>query len=260
MRRGRPRSLATGFMMHYPRAPLLEAVINIRTTAVIDEKERNRLLQLGRADYAHAVPEQAANFKINVDPRNPAKPNVSADTVNLGVRLASIDQADVCLYRANEVISSRLAPYQGWNALVARAHADWARFTKVRQRPVLNRLGLRYINRIDIPHEKDEIVAVEDYLSVWARLPDLGDSRRISAYLMQIQRPLDHECSLIINAASVVSPLPNHASFVLDLDVFRENDLPLKASAMWNLFDLMRTMKNTTFEQLITDKARQLFQ
>ena len=181
-------------------------------------------------------------------------------SVDLGVRLASVDQADVCLYQAAEVVCSRLAPYLGWENLISRAKTDWARFEKVRPRPALKRIALRYINRIDIPQASGEIVKVEDYLKVWAHLPDYGDDRRIGAYVMQVQRPLDFGCDLLINTASVVSPLPDHASFFLDLDVYRDKDLPLKQASMWDLFDQMRTLKDTIFEMLITDKARQLFQ
>jgi len=67
------------------------------------------------------------------------------------------------------------------------------------------------------------------------------------------------EGQVIVNASTIPSPLIDHASLLLDIDLFREQALPQKDEDIWELFGLLRRQKNVLFESFITDRARELF-
>jgi uncharacterized protein (TIGR04255 family) len=123
----------------------------------------------------------------------------------------------------------------------------------------LARIGVRYVNRLDIPLEGTGRIQVEKYLRVSPQLPDeLGDP--MSTYAMQVVLPLgSDDCGLILNSSTVPSPLVGFASFVLDLDVYCETSLPRRDDELWTLLDKMRDHKNRLFERCITDAARVVF-
>jgi uncharacterized protein (TIGR04255 family) len=55
------------------------------------------------------------------------------------------------------------------------------------------------------------------------------------------------------------APLINHVSMVLDIDVFRTEQIPGRDNDLWTCIDAVRPLKNTIFEACITDEARRLF-
>ena len=67
-------------------------------------------------------------------------------------------------------------------------------------------------------------------------------------------------CGVNVNYSSAPSPLVAHSSFLLDIDVFREDGIPSNDDELWELVGLLRDHKNAVFESLITDRTRALFQ
>ena len=121
----------------------------------------------------------------------------------------------------------------------------------------LSRIGVRYINRIDVPSDAADRVRLEDYLTIYPQMPN---GPPMLGYIMQVLRDVGEDnCRLIINSGSVVSPLIGFVSFLLDLDVFRENDLPRRDEELWKFIDRMREHKNQIFESCITQQARTIF-
>lgn len=242
-------------MPAYARPPIVEAVIDFRLAEPIDNAQIKKAEQRTKQHYPFAEADFHTNFHIDLEAGR-----IEQQNIPLGVRLSSADRTDICIYRSQNFLSSRLAPYPGWETFRARVSRDWDIFSKAVGRPSLNRIGVRFINRLDVPIPADGRVQVEEFLKVWPHLPDMGDSRRIDNYVMQLVRPLEERCSLIINTApAAASPIPNCASFVLDLDVSREAQLPRRTAELWVLLERVREMKNRVFEALITDKARELF-
>jgi uncharacterized protein (TIGR04255 family) len=57
----------------------------------------------------------------------------------------------------------------------------------------------------------------------------------------------------------VTPPLVGFAALVLDIDVFRETNIPRRDEDLWALVNRIRTYKNNIFETCITDQSRALF-
>jgi uncharacterized protein (TIGR04255 family) len=74
----------------------------------------------------------------------------------------------------------------------------------------------------------------------------------------QIALP-DIECILGLNSSSTPSQLLGQWAFILDLDIFREGDLPKNDDAIYALLNQIRVKKNEIFEACIKPRARELF-
>ena len=122
----------------------------------------------------------------------------------------------------------------------------------------ISRIGVRYINRIDIPIS-GPIVEFEDYLHLYAKIPDvLGP---VGGYAAQAVLPLaDIGCTLRLNSAVVPSPILDHMSILFDQDIAKEENPPQSDGDISELLGKIRVKKNEVFEACITDRARELFQ
>src|SRR5262245_21109480 len=147
--------------MPYKRAPITEAVIELRFTHPIGQKSVEKAARRVRGTYAFEDPEDAVNLHFDVDTKK-----AQVQHTWFGVKLSSLDRADISSFRTNSFMCSRLAPYPGWEAFQPRAAHDWDSLKKTVGLIELARIGLRYINRIDVPVTPNVPIRVEDYLNV----------------------------------------------------------------------------------------------
>ena len=78
---------------------------------------------------------------------------------------------------------------------------------------------------------------------------------------MQLNIPQpDIDAMLTLNQAQVAPAQPNTTALVLDIDLYREKNIPQDEEAIWELFANLRHRKNKIFEMCITDVARELIQ
>lgn len=233
----------------YKRAPITEAVIEIRLEAPIEpdllERIKDRLLD----EYpAPPLKTMAVDVELSDEPKLSQQAQ--------GYRLGSGDGASLVTIGRNLLTTSRLAPYEGWEPFIASARRNWLTWRKLTGWRKIARLGVRYVNRIDVPGDH---VLISDYMTFGLVLPPLG-LPPLASFAINAAMPLGKDdCRLILNGGSTASPLVNVTSFILDLDVSRESDLPQNEDGLWELADRIRGHKNTVFEACITDRARELF-
>lgn len=244
-------------MTHYPRAPITEAVIEIRFQEPVpkDLIEKVRVRVLDQGHYLLIDPWNMRTVQIDM-----ASVVASVAREATGYRASSLDGADIFLMTTASFSVSRLAPYTEWESFYESAIRDWEIWKRAVGYQRIQRVGVRYINRIDIPSKPGERIQLEDYFTCYPEAPEGTGFPALANYAMQLQLHGGPDgCNLIINGASVPSPLLNHASFVLDLDISKEGDVPQKDEELWGLIGRIRGYKNTAFESCITDPARALF-
>lgn len=237
----------------YKHPPITEAVLELRFKNVASKDVIEKAARRSASQYVYTDEDNAVQFQLDAEKRTT---DILAQWQ--GIKLSSLDRTDIVIFRTTAYVCSRLAPYPGWDAFKERAQRGWEDWKKAAGATEIARIGLRYINRIDLPAGQD-VVKIEDYLTVGPRMPDL-DFGPISAYTVQILRPIGaDDCGLVLNSGPIPSPLLGHISFILDLDIFRESEIPRRDDQLWALIDKMRTHKNRVFECLITNQARELF-
>jgi uncharacterized protein (TIGR04255 family) len=123
------------------------------------------------------------------------------------------------------------------------------------------RIGVRFINRIDVPAASANSAAAEneaDYLNVIPQLPT--SLRPMTSYAVQAQVSLqDIGCELIINSGAVPSPLIGYKSYLLDFDIHNERGVPQNDDGIYELLNRIRVKKNQVFEDCVTDRAKETF-
>jgi uncharacterized protein (TIGR04255 family) len=239
--------------MAYKKAPITEAVIELRLARQFDASLVEGAARRMKDEYFFEDVDDGVNLKYEV-----GAPRAELETAWKGRKLSSIDRADCLFFRTNTLVCSRLAPYTGWESFYERAVRGWQAWRKIAGPTELTRLGVRYINRIDIPNASGAPISVEEYLNVSPRSPEFGGP--MSSYAIQIARPMNSDdCMLVLNSSTVTPPLVGFAALVLDIDVFRETNIPRRDEDLWALVNRIRTYKNNIFETCITDQSRALF-
>lgn len=240
--------------INYLRPPITEAVIELKYADPIDAAAVERISRRFGQDYP--VSEDQQGIEVQIDTKSKEVKQVPQWA---GKKLSSNDQANIIALRDNLFVCIRLAPYTGWDEFFGRARAGWKEVVAVSGVRRISRVGVRYINRLDIPISAPaETLDIKDYLAVWPNLPSTGAP--IATYAFQATRAINSDgCSVTIASGTVPSPLVDHISLTLDVDVFAEQTNLIRDNEIWDLVSRMRDLKNNIFEASITDRSRELF-
>lgn len=241
----------------YKRAPITEAVIEIRFAEPADTDLLVKISADLKATYPFQTPLVNYNVTVGLPPPNISREAVTHVNQAKGHRLSSMDQTEILLLWPLTFVVSQLAPYPGWEIFCGRFVSDWIIWKKAAGYRKITRIGVRFVNRIDIPHAGHAIEEI-DYLGIYAKLPETFGP--VAAYGVQAQfLPDDEGCHLTLNSGLVPSPLIGYGSILLDLDIAKEVNPPQRDEEIYVLLDKIRTKKNAAFEACITDRARELF-
>jgi uncharacterized protein (TIGR04255 family) len=241
----------------YKRPPITEAVIALTFAETIESRD----LDKADSNFGRLYPHHQDNRNLNVQVMMPTAPELGPDTTihkdEMGHRRSSDDQTQIVILWPTSLIFSQLAPYPGWADFFARFVRDWTLWKKVIGYRKISRVGVRYINRIDIPITGD-LTHYEEFLNLYPEIPnELGP---VFAYGIQTQLACPEiDGRITINSASIPSPLLAHSSFIFDQDIYKEINVPQSDDDLYKLLNEIHVKKNAVFEACITDRARELF-
>jgi len=239
----------------YPRPPITEAVIGIQFAAPIASDD---LRKVGER-FKNFYPGEQEVKTLGVHVVNPpaGRPPFANVQETLGHRRASEDATEIILFMPDQLIVSQLAPYPGWEEFFARFVRDWKIWKREMSFLRINRLGVRYVNRIDVPVTSD-IIEQAEYLNIYVQLPEvLGPTMSYTAQAVLTMKDIDAQ--LVINTGIVPSPLLGHISFLVDVDIGRVQNVPQRDEELIEFLSTLRDKKNAVFEACITARARELF-
>jgi uncharacterized protein (TIGR04255 family) len=239
---------------HYDKAPIREAIIDIQI-------ENSPALTLASFENDKIAPPQGYTERQTLmvgEVRGQVERGVltaSAKQDQTGYAFVGGEGKHIAQFRVNGFTFSRLAPYKTWRQLRDEARTLWASYRRVVGALPVVRVGLRYVNQLDIPMPlRDFRDFIRSYPEISSDLPQL-----LAGFFMQVQIPQeDLGAMLILNEAIVPPSSPNHVSVVLDIDVFKQG-LKLELDAdVWNTLEELRLRKNLIFEGCITNNTREL--
>lgn len=147
-------------------------------------------------------------------------------------------------------------PYIDWHDLSSEARRLWTNYREITDPPLITRIALRYINRINIP------LPIADLKEYFRTIPEISPDlpQGVSNFFMQLYLPQpDLNAMCILNLTMLPPTSQDTTSLLFDIDLFRISAVPQLEVEIWNTFDSMRDRKNKIFEASITDKARELF-
>lgn len=238
----------------YPKAPIVEAIIDLKVSENFSEREKERLRDRLKRRFPSIEERHTFNveFALNMPPKQ--------KTELAGFKLTAQNGADVVLINDSSFGTVRLAPYDCWDTFLAQAKQNFEEFTKVVGRKSVSRVGVRFINRMDIPNRLIFDRPVTTFFRVGVMVPsDLtGVIGKFSFSAEGVEKTTN---TPFILRFSMVTPPPliEHLSFKLDIDAYWDTEIPARIDEMWDGVQRLRTAKNAIFEQSITDELRSLF-
>ncbi len=241
----------------YKRPPVAEAAIELRFENPISQSDLERAA--ARLEKEYPISETELAQTVTVD--NLAGSATFSSTWQ-GIKRSSVDRTDVTIFRTGTLVVGHLAPYRGWEHLFERIKNAWLALARATGENIaLSRIGVRYINRVDIPENNGDDISLFNYVRFHPQAPEgLIENVPITEYYSHVVYPMPEDGFAVrLVAASALSPLVYHKSLIFDIDVFRDHDLPRKVDEVWQQLSVMRDRKNMIFEMCVTDKARELF-
>jgi uncharacterized protein (TIGR04255 family) len=255
--------------VHYNRAPILEAVIDIQVRfnappdAAAFLQTAQRVAQGLSARFTQAVQLPFVGIGVGVAATSagslPAQTAVATPRVihQGGLRLASAQNDRVLLLQPRGLTFSHMPPYSEWKTFRDEAAELWKSFVRLAKPDAVTRTALRYINRFGIPQRRFEL---SDYFAFRFELPG-GIPQDVSSFFVQCQMPqadIGSDVTAIVNLGSAGTDPSGSQYILLDFDVFTTRQLDARSDAVIELLDQLRVRKNELFEACITDRAREL--
>ena len=236
--------------MLYSNAPIIEATIDL--CVELPERFEFGLLESFQSELGEDFPYRQ---DISVD-EFAVQPQQSIYTRKLiGYRFLSANLRKIVQARSNGMSYTALAPYEGWEAFALEARTFWDKYRQHLKPTSVSRLGVRYINRLDVPMQTVEL---KDYLATFPEIAR-GMPQILNSYFMQLALPMEtFQATAVINQAIVPPPVIGTTSIMLDIDLFRDQNTPQDENSIWQAFELLRDGKNQIFNLCLTEKAKGL--
>lgn len=246
-------------MPHYKKAPITEALIDIRVEPPSDLRfeDLQAFKKHVSSDYPRDETRSLAQGIIQFGPSLQA----SATQKPWGLVFRNASNNQVVQVRLDGFTFSRLEPYEDFDHLRDEAKRLWDVYRELTRPKQVTRVAVRYINQLNIPTGTGAKIEPEDYLNTFPRISEKipSELRDFGPFLMNlhIHQP-DLKGLLVFNEAMTPPKIPETISIVLDFDLFVENPPITNEQELWAFFDKLRERKNLYFEACITDKTREL--
>jgi uncharacterized protein (TIGR04255 family) len=239
---------------HLTRAPITEAVIEIRarTSKPWNEAETLATLKQRLVQYPSHVSARGFEHKFQVSPTQEAKVD-SKDLGWQGHDFRSADSKQIVKFHLNSFSFSRLNPYDNWERFTNEALRLWKIHRELSQPLEVQRLGVRFINRIPITGGKIEL---GKYFKEFPQ--DLKDLNLSLTGFLHHNMFAVPKYPYAINLIKTLQPGEvsgvNESSLILDIDVYTQNPFEAIDEKIEDKLAEMRWLKNKSFFSIITEQ------
>jgi uncharacterized protein (TIGR04255 family) len=245
---------------HLPRAPIVEAVIDVRAnaTGAFEEEIVRSALEPRLPGFSFLDSQRAFRHELKIEGEKPPE-QCFRDLGWKGVRFRSDDQKKIVQFNRDGFVFSRLEPYSDWSSFSGEGLILWRVFTEMAQPVQINRAGLRFINRIELPPENPRL---DEYIKSAPEPPQNLDLPFLGFMHHETLAVPEHPYA--INIIRTIQPPQGETGkgvgLIFDIDVFTIQPLELDETGLAHILEEMRWLKNKVFFGSITEKALGGFQ
>jgi uncharacterized protein (TIGR04255 family) len=247
----------------FPRlahAPIAEAVIEMRARAEVPWEELSIRGRLAPLLPGYPNIESQSEFKHEMQ-FGPGQDTVQRHR-NLGwrgLRCESSDHVHIAQFNRDGFVFSRLRPYDHWEQFYAEAMRLWKIYQDLATPSGIQRLGLRFINRIELPVDGPRPA---DYLRMPSEVLTGMPLPRAGFFHRDVLAVPGYP--YIVTIVRTVQPIQVSGSkgfgLLLDIDVFSTEPFDLRDDLLSQRLIEMRWLKNKAFFGSITEQALETFQ
>jgi len=242
-----------------PKAPVVEAVIDIRARAMkaFEETPARTHLEAELDGYLFLDSQRTVKHEVKLEPGKPPSQMVE-DMGWKGLRYQSLDKKHIAQFNRDGFVFSRMEPYVDWLQFTSEGLKLWNVFRELAQPTEIHRIGLRFINRIVLPAGE---LRFEDYIQpaptapAGLALPHVGymhqDTLAVTGHPYGINVIRTIQLPQTTGTESV--------ALILDIDVFTVKEFELGEAGLSRRLEEMRWLKDKIFFGSITEKAKEMF-
>ncbi|MCG2756881.1 MAG: TIGR04255 family protein [Desulfobacteraceae bacterium] len=241
----------------FPNAPITEAVIEIK--AQLPEETALKSLESFHDHIKDRFPEKQEQRFIKADFKLSQKDTtltLPTKTGTQGYLFRSLKEKKVVQSKIDGFAFNKLKPYENWDLFRSEGRELWKLYSEIVNPIKVTRIGLRYINRIEVP------LPFKDFSEYLLTNPQIAPQlpQAVSHFFMRLEvsNP-DIEATAIITQAMDKPTKTKRLPLILDIDVFRITEYVEKTEEMWEDFEKLRDFKNDIFFNSVTEKAKELF-
>ena len=259
-----PHPLKIDVTERFPRlahAPIAEAVIEMRARAEVPWEEsavRSRLVPL-LPGYPQVESQREFEHELQVGPgQEPVQTHRDLGWGWKGLRFESADHVYIVQFNRDGFVFSRLRPYDHWEQFHREAIRLWILHRDIARPSGIQRLGLRFINRIELPLDGPR---TDDYLHMPAEVLKGVPLSRAGFFHRDVLGVPGYP--YVVTIVRTVQPIQAAGSkgfaLLLDIDVFSTEPFDLRDDLLTQRLAEMRWLKNKAFFGSITEQALESF-
>ncbi|QSR87649.1 TIGR04255 family protein [Candidatus Methylacidiphilum infernorum] len=150
-----------------------------------------------------------------------------------------------------------LRPYPTWQGFKPQIEMAWENLKEILQIEGLERIGLRYINRVELHSSEVKLLEYfEFYPFVGPRLP-----QNVASFIVGGEFPfVEGRDRCRVQITPVPASSEGMSAFILDIDYFLAQPRAVKVSDIIDWVEEAHSRIEEVFEGCITDRLRELFQ
>jgi uncharacterized protein (TIGR04255 family) len=240
-------------------APIVEAVIDFRARPMIpcDQAQFETYFKRELQDFPIVQIYNQLNYQLKAKTDGQPEPTQATSSWH-GLILRSADNLRVVQCQRDGFSFSKLQPYDSWDSFAGEALALWQKYAALTKPSEVQRLGVRFINRIVM---KPEWPNPEDYLTN-APQPLAGGAFPMAGFFHS-NTFIGPDRNYLINLNLALQPADGAnptSAIIVDTDVFTTNALNLAENTLETKLGQMRWLKNKIFFASLTSKLIKSFQ
>lgn len=246
---------------HLTRAPVVEAVIEFRARTQSDwiKEPVAASLKAALPEYPRvlSIDEFSVSAQIPIpspgtNPPAPAGPTAQHVHGWRGLRLETSDGRQVASMTRDTFAFSRLKPYEDWERFCGEADRLWSVRQSVARASEIQRIGVRFINRLELPIAG---LMLTEYVRGLGTTPA---GFFVTGLLLQVQCALAGAAFGATLTIAIEPPQPANAAtltLLYDVDAFTTDPTTTDPATIARTLAELRRLKNKAFFEGLTEKA-----
>lgn len=237
---------------HFSNAPITEAIISIN----VEPADNISLKKLEKVNLGASYPNKQERIESKVTLEHTAdRQNTSTTSDTRGYFFLSEDKKNVYQSCKGLYAFSRLKPYDSWQPFQSEAQRIWNIYRETVEPENISRLAVRFINKVEVPLPCPDI---SRYFNFYPESPD-SIEQMVKIFIKCVSRLNDIDAFASLTLARIESESVNSAAFILDIEVYRDDNIPQSEEEIWALFNKFRDKKNQIFLESFKEDYLQEF-
>lgn len=246
-------------MERFKNSPIQEALLDIQVTLPPDVKLET-LKKFGEGlDARFPETQERISWKQGFQIAGAGETHAIQSSRSVdGYILVSKAEGKAVQARRDGFTFNKLRPYSNWETFSAEAKELWERYVALARPASVQRIVLRYLNRIALP------LPVRDLRDYCLLFPDLPAAlpQGMSEFFLRVTIPVpDAPC---VSSVTLTFDPPAPGTAVLNLIFDNEaayalGSLNIDTEAIWSKLAALRDLKNKVFDASLTEATKKLF-